>query len=178
MQSDSNLYILVHSILPFPYHPSLMLTYIYLLTFFIIFWGVMRICIFFVMTTSFFSLEAQYFAEDLSVFFIAVVLAQRRCPQAPGCPPCLAAKPESQNRMGDQTHRHAAVLTTPNFSKLAAFIWRNYFFSTFNNTVFICRTSDSLCRRMRILNSGLLQYFHWKSDAVATQLDIIHWHNF
>ncbi len=35
---------------------------------------------------------------------------------------------------------------------------------------FICRTSDPLCLKMLGLNPGLLQLWHWQSDA----LDLIH----
>jgi hypothetical protein len=91
----------------------------------------MRICIYFVMTT-FFSLEAQYFAEDLSVFFIAVVLAQRRSPQ-----------PESN---GEPTLRHAALLTpsyTPNISKLAALYIIRTLFNTASSVASPLRFSVS-----------------------------------
>ncbi len=42
------------------------------------------------------------------------------------------------------------------------------------NTASSTSPQNTLCRRMLGLNPGLLSLRHWQSDALATQLDLIH----
>ncbi len=60
-----------------------------------------------------------------------------------------------------------------NILPIADVQWTGGFFCIFC-TFFICRPSDSTCRRMLGSNPGLLRLWHWQSDALTTRLDLIH----
>ncbi len=53
------------------------------------------------------------------------------------------------------------------------FFFGIFFFPYYIQHCFICRPSDSTCRRMLGSNPGPLQLVHWQSDALTTRLDLI-----
>ncbi len=58
--------------------------------------------------------------------------------------------------------------------KKGGIFWINYLFMYVIQHCFICRPSDSTCRRMLGSTARTVATWHWQPDALITRLDLIH----